>query len=205
MKGQVFLLTAGIIIAVLVALKGFATVQQISFERDILDVSLENLAFRNIDNEIKQLVEISATTPMNISNNTIDFLNFTRRGSDGHALDFRILFVGILANSTNQTMDITVFQFLRENNLNVTIKLNTTPIQSNTTLLNDGNIWINNFSFTAGQMYDFTVILPDKNYEENVTIGTNPNKDTYTEFFDLRLLSEHADHIDKFQKTVKIS
>ena len=114
MKGQMFLLTAGVIIAILVALRGFAAVQQISSERDILDVSLENLAFRNIDDEVRRIIGISASTPRNISDNSIDFLNFTRSGSYGHSLDFRVLFVGVLANSTNQTMNITVFQFLRE-------------------------------------------------------------------------------------------
>lgn len=205
MKGQVFLLTAGIIIAILVALRGYATVQQISSEREILDISLEDLAFKNIENEVKQIIVISADTPRNMSDNAIDFLNFTRRGSDGHSLDFRVLFVGVLANATNQTMNITVFQFLRENSLNVTIKLNTSTIQTNTTSLNDGNIWVNNFTFTAGQGYNLTVTLPDKSYEENVTVETKSSKDTYTGFFDLRLVSGRADHVSKFQQKVKIS
>lgn len=205
MKGQVFLLTAGVIIAILVALRGFATVQQISSEREILDISLEDLAFRNVENEVKQIIGISSNTPRSISDNAIDFLNFTRVGSDGHSLDFRGLFVGVLANSTNQTMNITVFQFLRESNLNVTIRLNTSVVQTNTTLLNDSGIWINNFTFTAGQGFDLTITLPDKNYEENITIETKTNKDTYTGFFDLRLVSGRADHIDKFQQGVKIS
>lgn len=205
MKGQVFLLTAGVIIAILVALKGFAVVQQISSEREILDISLEDLAFRNVENEIKKIIVFSTNFPRNISDNTIDFLNFTRRGNDGHSLDFRTLFVGALANSTNQTMNITVFQFLRETNLNVTIKLNTSTAQTNTTLLNDSGIWINNFTFTRGESYNLTISLPDKGYEENVTVETRGNKDTYTSFFDLRLLSGRADHLSKFQQTVKIS
>lgn len=204
MKGQVFLLTAGIIIGVFVTLKGFITVSQISSEREILDVSLEDLAFKNIGSEVKQIIGISASTPRNISDNGIDFLNFTRRGSDGHSLDFRALFVGALANSTNQTMNITVFQFLRESNLNVTIRLNTSTPQTNTTLLNDGGIWFNNFTFTRGEIYYLTVTLPDKNYEENITVKTRGNKDTYTGFFDLSLISLRATHADKFQQEVKV-
>lgn len=205
MKGQVFLLTAGVIIAILVALRGFDTIQHISSEREILDVSLEDLAFKNIENEVKQITVISATSPRSISDNAIDFLNFTRTGSIEHSLDYRTLFVGVLANSTNQTVNITVFQFLRETNLNVTITLNTSSAQTNTTLLNDSGIWINNFTFTQGQGYNLTITLPDKNYEENITVETKTNKDTYTAFYDLRLLSEHADHISKFQQKVKIS
>ena len=205
MKGQVFLLTAGVVIAILVVLRGFYATQQISSEGEILDVSLGSLSFENIDKEMKRIIGISTSTPETISDNAIDFLNFTRTGGYGHSLNLNALFVGALANSTNQTMNVTIFQFLRESNLNVIISINTTPIQTNTTLLNDSGIWINNFTFTAGQVYDLTVTLPDKNYEENITVETRGNKDTYTGFFDLRLLSERADHVDKFQQTVKIS
>lgn len=200
-----FLLTAAVIIGILVALRSFATVQQISSEREILDISLEDLAFKNIENEVEQVIGISATSPNNISTNAIDFLNFTRQGSDGHALDFKTLFVGALANSTNQTMNITVFQFLRETNLNVTIKLNTSTVQTNSTLLNDSGIWFNNFSFTRGEAYNLTISLPDKGYEENITVKTRGNKDTYTGFYDISLTSQRATHADKFQQEIKIS
>ena len=203
MNGHVVLLTAGIIIAILVALRGIATVQQISSEREILDVSLEDLVFKNIETEVKQIITVSADAPGNTTENVIDFLNFTRRGSDGHSLDFRALFVGALANSTNQTMNITVFQFLRETNLNVTIRLNTSSEQTNSTLLNDSGIWINNFTFVRGEAYNLTAVLPDSNYQENITVRTRGGKDTYTGFYDLRLLSERATHINRFQQEAK--
>lgn len=205
MKGQVFLLTAGIVIGVLVALKAFSVVQQISSEKEILDLSIEDLAFKNVENEMKRLTGISADTPRAITDNIINFINFTRSGSYDHALDFQSLFVGVLANSTNQTMNITVFQFLRETNLNVSLRLNTSSPQTNSTLLNDSATWINNFTFTAGDRYDLTITLPDKSYEENLTITTKNNKDTYTGFFDVRLISERADHVDKFEQEIKIS
>lgn len=205
MKGQVYLLTAAIIIGILVTLRGFATIQQISSEREVLDISTEDLAFRNMDNEARKLTSFFANSPGNMTDISIDFLNFTRVGNSGHSQDFRSLFVGVLANSTNQTMNVTVFQFLRENNLNVTIRLNTSTEQTNTTLLNDTAIWISNFTFTAGQTYNLTVILPDKSYQENITVSTKTNKDTYTGYFDLRLVSERADHVSKFQQGVKAS
>lgn len=205
MKGQIFILTAGIIISVLVVLKGFDTVQQISSEREILDISLEELAFTNVDNEMKQLVVFSSNAPRNITDNVIEFLNFTRRGGDGRSLDFRSLFVGALANSTNQTMNITVFQFLRETNLNVSITLNTSTVQRNSTLLNDSGIWINNFTFTPGEAYNLTISLPEKGYEENVSVKTRGSKDTYTAFYDLQLISSRATHRNRFQQEVKVS
>lgn len=205
MKGQVFLLTGGIVIGILVALKSFAVVQQISSEREILDISVEDLIFKNTENEVKEVIPISANYPRNISDNSIDFLNFTRTVVTGRSLDLTALFVGVLANQTNQTMNITVFQFLRESNLNVTIRLNTSTEQTNSTLLNDSGVWINNFTFTRGEGYNLTIILPDKNYQENITVETKSNKDTYTGFFDLRLISGRAEHFSKFQRGIKIS
>ena len=205
MKAQVYLLTAGIVIATLVALRAFITVQQISSERDILEVSLEDSTFTNIENEVKQVIRISSNSPGTISNNAIDFLNFTRRGSQGRSLDLTTLFVGVLANSTNQTMNITVFQFLRESNLNVTIRLNSSTEQRNSTLLNDGDIWLNNFSFTPGQTFILTVTLPSKNYLENIIVETKSDKSTYTGFYDLKVISKRATHASKFQQGIKLS
>lgn len=204
MKSQVFLLTAAIVIGVLIALRGYSTVSQITTEREILDVSLEDLAFKNVDNDIKKIVVISSSSPNRISDNAIDFLNFTRIGTSGHTYDFRAIFVGVLANSTNETMNITVFNFLSENNLNFTIELNTSPVQRNSTFLNDSGVWSSNFSFTRGGTYDLTFTLPDKSYVENITVQTRGGKDTYTSFFDISLITMRATHNDKFQQRAKI-
>ena len=204
MKGQVFLLTAAIIIAVLVTLRAYSSIQHITSEREILDISQEELAFKNVQNEVNELIDFSSNTPSLISTNSIDFLNFTRTGESSHAFDFRSMFVGVLANSTNQTMNITLFQLLRETSLNVTINLSTSPVQTNSTLLNDGGIWINNFTYTAGQTYNLTLNFPTKNYIQNITIKTK-NKDTYTGFYNLTVISDRAVHTNVLQETVKVS
>ncbi len=203
MKGQVFLLIAAVIIGVLVTLRGFATVSQTTTEREILDVTLEDLAFKNVENEIKQVMTISASTPRNISGYSIDFLNFTRQGANRISLDFTALFVGALANATNQTMNITVFNFLKEDNLNVTIRLNTSTSQGNSTFLNDGDVWVNNFTFTRGEVYNLTISLPTINYEENITVRTR-GRDTYTAFHDIKLTSSRAAYAAKLEQNTKI-
>lgn len=203
MKGQTFLLTAMIIILALISLKAWMNISRISSEKEILDVSLEEKYFKNIGDEIKRVIAYSAYSPDVMTDNSINFLNFTQIGSNSHSLGFTTLFVGTKANSTNQTMNITVFNLLNENNVNVTIKLNTTVVQRNSTLLNDSDIWSNNFTFTAGELYNLTVSLPNKDYEKNVTVETNPNKDVYVEFYDLTLISERATHKNVFQQTMK--
>ncbi len=204
MKGQTFLLTAGVIIGILVALRAFTTISQVTAEREILDVSVEDLAFKNIENEIDQAIGAVVLSPLNMSDNIIDFINFTRSGVNGRGLDFTVLFVGVLANSTNQTINVTVFQFLRETNLNVTVELNTTTIQANRSVMNDSQTFMSNFTFTRGEIYNITVTFPDESYEENITVRTRTNRDTYTAFYDIRIDSERATHVKKFQQDVRI-
>lgn len=204
MKGQTFLLTAGIIISILVALRTFTTISQITAERDILDVSVEDLMFKNIENEIKQAIVAASLNPVNMTDNMVDFLNFTRVGVNAHGLDFTALFAGALANSTNQTMNITVFQFLRETNLNVTVQLNTSTLQSNRSLMNDSQFFLSNFTFTRGEQYNLTVTFPDKGYVENITVRTRGNKDTYTVLYDIKLISDRATHVSKFRQEVRL-
>ncbi len=204
MKGQTFLLTAGVIIGILVALRAFTTISQVTSEREILDVSVEDLAFKNIENELKQLVGTAVLSPVNMTDSVIDFINFTRRGVNGRGLDLTAIFVGALANSTNQTINITVFQFLRETNLNVTVELNTSTIQANRSLMNDTQAFMSNFTFTRGEIYNITVTFPDKGYEENITIKTRTNRDTYAAFYDISVNSERAAHVKKFKQEVRI-
>lgn len=204
MKGQMFLLTAGIIIGILVALRAFATISQVTAEREILDVSVEDLAFRNIENEMEQVIGTVVLSPINMSDNMIDFINFTRVGANAHGLDFTALFVSSLANSTNETINITVFQFLRETNLNVTVRLNTSTVQSNRSVTNDSQVFLSNFTFTRGGVYNLTVTFPDEGYVENITIRTRSNRDTYTVFYDIKLTSERATHVKKLQQGVRI-
>lgn len=204
MKGQTFLLTAGVIIGILVALRAFTTISQVTAEREILDVSVEDLAFKNIENEIELAIGTVVLSPVNMSDNIIDFINFTRSGVNGRGLDLTALFVGVLANSTNETVNVTVFQFLRETNLNVTVELNTTTIQANRSVMNDSQTFTSNFTFTRGGIYNLTVTFPDESYEENITIKTRTNRDTYTVFYDIRIDSERATHVKKFQQEVRI-
>lgn len=204
MKGQVYLLTAGVIIGILVALRAFTTISQITSEREILDVSVEDLTFKNIENEMEQVMGAVALSPVNMTDNIIDFINFTREGTENQGLDLTALFVSALANSTNQTINITVFQFLRETNLNVTVELNTSTIQANRSVMNDSQIFMSNFTFTRGEIYNLTVTFPDGGYEENITVRTRSNRDTYTVFYDIRLDSERATHISKFQQEVRV-
>lgn len=204
MKGQTFLLTAGIIIGVLVALKGFSVVSQVSSERAILDISLEDLAFKNVGDEAKNLLDVNIAYPRNVTTNSIDFLQFMRNGSYSHGTEIKILYVNALANSTNSTINITVFNYLKENNLNVSIKLNTSSVQINSSLLNDGSLFVSNFSYTPGQTFNLTIQIPSDNYEQNVSVETKNNKDTFTSFFDIRFVTERASHFQKIEQNVKI-
>ncbi|MBI2542794.1 MAG: hypothetical protein HYW24_01260 [Candidatus Aenigmarchaeota archaeon] len=204
MKAQVFLLTAAIVIAVLVGVKGYMTASKIASEREILDISLEGFIFKNIDGEVKQVIRISQDKPGNITNNAVDYLNFTRSVSNSRSLDIEVLFVGANINSTNQTMNITAVNFLRKTNLNVTIILNTSSQQSNSTSLNDTGLFHSNFTYTKGDTYNLTIWLPDENYRRDIIFKTRGNKDSYAGFFDLGLVSERATYKDEIQQKVDL-
>ncbi|MBI2545442.1 MAG: hypothetical protein HYW22_02515 [Candidatus Aenigmarchaeota archaeon] len=204
MKGQMFLLTAAIIVTVLISLKAYVNLQQISNQRDILNVNLDNLVFQNIVNEITNVLKYSSLTPNVMSDNAVDFINFTRNGTQHEGYTLNGIFVGAKVNSTNQTMNITVLNFRNENGVNFTVKLNTSSPQINYTTLNDFNLWTNNFTFTKGDTYNLTISLPDKGYEQNITIQTKENKDVYVGFYDFKLSTENAVYRKIFQQTFKI-
>lgn len=205
MKAQMFLLTAAIVIGLLVSLKAYTNIQEITTEKDILDASQESSMFSNIIKETTQATSFSVLNSSVISDNSIDFINFTRNGTMRQGDSFRGIFVGAKANSTNQTMNITVLSFLGEQSVNFTIKLNNGTIITNSTTLNDSNIWNNNFTFAAGGTYNLTVDLPDKNYEQNITVKTKNNQDVYVGFYDFNLTTIRAVHRNIFQESFKIN
>ena len=203
MKGQMFLLTAAIVVTLLVSLKAYVNLQQITNQRDILEVNLDGLVFQNIQNEISQVVKYSALDPNHVSDNAIDFINFTRIGMQRQGYNLNGVFIGARVNSTTQLMNITVLNFRGENNLNFTIKLNTSSPQINSTTLNDFNYWTNNFTFTPGDTYNLTLSLPENGYEKNITVETRGNKDIYVAFYDFSLNTENAVHKKILQDTIK--
>lgn len=206
MKGQMFLITAAIIVTVLVTMKAFVNLQQISSEKDILDVSLDDLVFKNIKGELETVIKISIQDENATTDNAIDFINFTRNGTMHTSNQLNGVFVGAKVNSTTQLMNITVLNFIGQNNVNFTIRLNTSTPQINSTSLNDFTPWNNNFTFTAGDKYNLTInyTLSYTSYEKNITVETRGGRDIYVGFFDIELVSQKATHKTLFQQTVRI-
>lgn len=188
----------------LTSLKGFTNLQQVSSERDIVEVNTEDAAFDNLRKEIEQVIKFSVLDENVIADNVIDFINFTRNATQRQGYEFEGIFVGAKANSTNQTMNITVLNFLGENSINFTIRLNTSTVQINSSILKDYNFTHSNFTFTAGDNYNLTINLPGKEYEKNITIDTRGNADVYVGFYDIALISSRATHKRTFQQTVRI-
>ncbi len=206
MKGQMFLLTAAILVTVLVSMKALVNLQQISSERDILDVSLEDLVFKNIKSEIETVIKISVHDENATTDNAINFINFTRNGTMRTGNQLNGIFVGTRANTTTERMNITVLNFLSEDNVNFTIRLNTSTVQINSTSLNDFNSWNNDFTFTAGDKYNLTInyTTPATSYGKNISVETRGGRDIYVGFFDFELVSQRATHRASFQQTFRI-
>lgn len=199
-KGQMFLITAVIIIVALIILVTSSNLTNIIQEKRELEGRFERDFFINIVDELVKAIEISYHQSSNITNNVFDFGNFTRKKIKERLLDFEFLFVGSITPSENGsvTMNVTVVNLLNEP-INATLQLNSsTPV--NFSEIVDYGYWDTNYSITQGNNYILTVGY-NQTYEENVTIETKANKSVYVGFFDITLIGSKTTHKDKFQKS----
>jgi hypothetical protein len=201
-KGQIFLILATILIVSLAILKGTTTLKSIVKQREVLETSLEYETFQNLVNEFVKALDFSIYEPENITRNVFDFGNFSRYKMKEHSIDFLFFYVGCLANSTTQQMNITVVNLLGET-IDVSLELNTSiPQTDSQNNIVDASSWTTNFSFIPGENYKLTVNYAT--YTQDVTIKTKTNKDVYVGFYDISLKTSEAIHKKKFQESRSI-
>jgi len=128
-KGQMFLITAVIIIVILVLLKTSINLPDILQREKELKSRFEKEFFSNIVDELFKVIDISYHQSNNITNNVFDFGNFTRKKMTERLQTFNFFYVGAITptNQTSTTMNVTVINLLNKNtsvtlNLNGTIK-----------------------------------------------------------------------------------
>ena len=172
-KGQMFLITAVIIIVTLIVLVITSNLTNIIQEKRELEGRFERDFFINIVNELVKVIEISYHQPSNITNNVFDFGNFTRKEMTERLQTFKFLYVGSLANVSNQQMNVTLVNLLNEP-VFATIELNgTSDSQDN---IVDASSWTTNFTFSPGSTYVLTV---------GYNSSSSSFSDTYTDTSDM--------------------
>ena len=194
-----FLIGAFIIVASIVILKLSIKAPSIEEELKLLDILMESDIASNFRQELENSAKFSIKEKGSITTNVFDFANFSERKASEHALNFKFLFVGSLANVSNEYLNVSVINML---NKPINIDLNNGTASRNSELA-DNTRWDTNFSFSPGTTINLTVSY-NSTYTENVTIKTKNNKDVYVGFFDTTLETSEAVYTNKTQGTYKL-
>jgi len=169
-KGQMFLITAAIIIVILVLLRTSINLPGILQREKEVKSRFEKEFFLNIVDELVKVIDISYHQSNNITNNVFDFGNFTRKKMTERLLDFEFLYVGSLADVTSQQINVTLVNLLNRP-INATLDLNGTS--DNQDNIEDASSWSTNFTFSPGSNYVLTV-----SYNASASIFTDTFTDT---------------------------
>jgi len=132
-KGQMFLITAIIIIVILVLLRTSINIPEILQKEKELKTRFEKEFFQNTVDELVKVIDISYHQPSNITDNVFSFANFTRKKMAERLQDFNFFYVNTITpvSQGSDTMNVTIVNLLNKNtsvilNLNGTIKRPTT-------------------------------------------------------------------------------
>jgi hypothetical protein len=206
-KGQMFLIAAIVIVASLVAMKANMSSPLAKYEMESLEVALENNIFDNVINELNNTMIFTSNEPQNISENVHDFINFTKSKISSQSMTLKVLYVGIISNSTIDRMNVSVINAL-DSAIDVNVSI---PSQSN---VKSGIVnyerWDSNFTIDAGNNYVLYLAYNSTSGDgstrktETISIDTKKNRDVYDGFFYVLLESVDATHAQKYQKTFKM-
>lgn len=126
-KGQMFIIVAVIMIAVLIILKTGVNIPDIMQKNRESEGKFEHDFFVNVVDELTKTIDVSYYQPINITNNVYSFANFTRKKMTEKLQNFKLLYVGSITPASNgsDTMNVTVINLLNKNT-NVTLNMNGT-------------------------------------------------------------------------------
>ncbi|MFH8107806.1 MAG: hypothetical protein QXJ25_02165 [Candidatus Aenigmatarchaeota archaeon] len=195
-KGQMFLITAVILMVTLVILAASIKVSQPALDRAYIESSLESKIFKNIKEEIAKIPIYSFYDELN--ENVLDFLTFVRNYVKPKGFRINVIYLASYHNNTN-FVNISFINFWNEA-LNVTLKINTTPEQTKNFIIEDSTVYDTKFDITPGENYTLEILF--NGYEEKIIIQTNTMKSSYTYFFDIRMFSSLGTRIEKYVNTI---
>jgi hypothetical protein len=198
-KGQMFLLGAVVIVGILVILKYNISYPNALEEKKTLEGRLENDLFNNIVEELNGTLIFSYEEPMNITYNVFDFANFTRLKVSEHSMALKFLFVGSIANSTTDTLNVSLINMIGYTiDASLTLDGQSDAEQE----IHDYEMWESGFTITPGSQY--VLQIGYNGGVENITINSKSNKDVYVGFFDISLESEDSTHAARYQKDMNL-
>lgn len=178
-KGQMFLISAILILIALIAIKNLLGVYATFEEKRFEEIFTLDKQLRNVKNEIRNTVGI-ATLQNDVNLSGIQYLynlsNFTVND-----MDAELLYAFIFSNASNQIFGITVANFLKDT-INVTINAtNSTPA---------GYTFTINNSINASRQFNSSI-----NGTINITLTYSKQNDNITERFPILVSTQRFDAI----------
>ena len=196
-KGQMFLIAAAIIITSLVILLSNINFVSPDIQKRYIENSLENKIFENLKEEIAKVPIYSFYNEIN--ENVLNFLQFLEKYLSSKGFDFNAFYLSI-NYSGSYIANVTIINFF-DNEINVTLVLNSSPEQIESFIAQKNTIYNVSFSVNANDNYNLNVKYEEN--EENITFNTyNPS---YKYFFDLIFTSNLGIRRSKEMKELNIS
>jgi len=205
-KGQVFLISAIILIVVLIILRVGINLPDVIQNTKKLEENFEKDFFINVVNELVKTIEISYYQPDNMTNNVYNFGNFTRKKMTERLQEFEFLYVSSITPKSSgiDDMNVSVINLLNKP-INLTLTLDGTPTQTrNHDNMVDYSSYDTSFYIEQGTNYILTVSY-NRTYNEYITIETKPWISKYIGFFDVTLIGKETTYKDKFQKNYTLT
>jgi len=196
-KGQMFLIAAAIIITSLVILLSNINFVSPDIQKRYIENSLENKIFENLKEEIAKVPIYSFYNEIN--ENVLNFFQFLEKYLSSKGFDFNAFYLSI-NYSGSYIANVTIINFF-DNEINVTLVLNSSPEQIESFIAQKNTIYNVSFSVNANDNYNLNVKYEEN--EENITFNTyNPS---YKYFFDLIFTSNLGIRRSKEMKELNIS
>lgn len=201
-KGQIFLITSVIFIAIIIILKISFNPNEIEVKRSEAEYNFRIKYFSNINKEILKSVEISYNQPTNITKNLFSFANFTRNKMNEKGFDYEIILITSVSPKFENILNVTVINLLNRT-IDVNLTLNSTPQQS--TIINglvDYGISQITFNINQDQVYKLNAKYMD--HENGIIIVTKNGKSIYTLFTDTKISDGEIEYKDKSQNSYNL-
>ncbi len=198
MKGQIFILSSVIIIIAL-------TIIELNFLNAKLnndDVTyMYNFEIQYIENLKKEIFISSILTEQNCSDNFIDFSDFIK--NDLESKNYKFEMFGVLVyykKDIPNKINITIINYMNED-LAVDLYLNSTPNQSNSTVIQKNRFYSILFDVNPHENYNLKI---NYNGSVNMTINFKEKVSVFV-YVDLNIYSDDMKYIDKSQNSYYFS
>lgn len=185
-KGQIFLAGAVILLVGLIVLRNLLGVYGTVEEKRYQESLLYDDQLMNIKNEYQYIVGIS-TLQSNVNESAVNYLSNFSNYLRNEISDFRVLYLFVFVNGSNQKYSITLGNFLNDK-INATVSASdSTPSNISIGSMNDKSNSTNEFQSNVNGTVNITLGYQIKNLTITEMIPITSNKNITYGLFDVAL------------------